>query len=283
MSNRIPTAVAQFARLLLADRPDELSIDVVKPPLVARRGILTTSRMQYCDAPFNLLGRELEYRIIISGNCFELSLQLYLNINDHYRLFVYSRRGMLTSVNLTTAEGVKDGLEIAQTMKITTQSMTHTGRAIAKQRLMRTLAKTGVEIDSQGRVTFGTFNAKRGFVDTSTKAFLRRIISVALIKGHFMGNKGLNLKHLQTVKLDALSKSAANRVIPAGLREMVFERDKSRCRLCGARVKDGAKLHVDHVIPVSKGGLTTLRNLRALCSRCNLGKSDRLPGARPQR
>ena len=39
--------------------------------------------------------------------------------------------------------------------------------------------------------------------------------------------------------------------------------------------KDGVKLHVDHIIPVYKGGKTTMSNLQTLCDRCNLGKSDK--------
>ncbi len=31
-----------------------------------------------------------------------------------------------------------------------------------------------------------------------------------------------------------------------------------------------------HIIPVAKGGLTVECNLRTLCERCNLGKSDKL-------
>lgn len=60
------------------------------------------------------------------------------------------------------------------------------------------------------------------------------------------------------------------------LRYDVLKRDNFKCKKCGISAKDGAKLHVDHIIPVSKGGKTTISNLQTLCDRCNLGKSDKL-------
>lgn len=60
------------------------------------------------------------------------------------------------------------------------------------------------------------------------------------------------------------------------LRYDVLRRDNFRCKICGASANDGVKLHVDHIIPVSKGGKTTMDNLRTLCDRCNMGKSDKL-------
>lgn len=60
------------------------------------------------------------------------------------------------------------------------------------------------------------------------------------------------------------------------LRYDILKRDGFRCQLCGATAKEGAKLHVDHIIPVSKGGKTVASNLRTLCDRCNMGKSDKI-------
>tara|TARA_R110000751_G_scaffold307812_1_gene431854 strand:- start:35076 stop:35648 length:573 start_codon:yes stop_codon:yes gene_type:complete len=54
----------------------------------------------------------------------------------------------------------------------------------------------------------------------------------------------------------------------------VIKRDGWRCRACGFSVQDGAALHVDHIIPVSKGGLTEKKNLQTLCTVCNLGKGS---------
>ena len=59
------------------------------------------------------------------------------------------------------------------------------------------------------------------------------------------------------------------------LRYDVLKRDGFRCVICGACASDTIKLHVDHIIPVAKGGKTEFDNLRTLCSDCNLGKSDK--------
>lgn len=61
-----------------------------------------------------------------------------------------------------------------------------------------------------------------------------------------------------------------------GLRYDVLKRDNFKCCVCGYGSLDNVKLHVDHIIPISKGGKTKLDNLQTLCERCNLGKSDKL-------
>jgi 5-methylcytosine-specific restriction endonuclease McrA len=63
--------------------------------------------------------------------------------------------------------------------------------------------------------------------------------------------------------------------VPPGLRFDVLQRDKFRCRACGVEAKD-ARLEIDHIVPVSKGGLTTLKNLQTLCGSCNRGKAAKL-------
>jgi HNH endonuclease/Homing endonuclease associated repeat len=60
------------------------------------------------------------------------------------------------------------------------------------------------------------------------------------------------------------------------LRATVLIRDNCLCRMCGASpAKDPAvTLHVDHIVPWSKGGATILSNLQTLCAACNIGKAD---------
>jgi len=66
---------------------------------------------------------------------------------------------------------------------------------------------------------------------------------------------------------------------------IVFLRDNFTCQVCGLRPvasMDGYRrpdlhqLHVDHIHPFSKGGLTAFDNLQTLCRRCNLSKGSRL-------
>lgn len=66
------------------------------------------------------------------------------------------------------------------------------------------------------------------------------------------------------------------REINLRLRFKVMQRDNFKCAICGSSpAKDpSVELHIDHIIPWSKGGETEIDNLQTLCSKCNLGKSD---------
>lgn len=60
------------------------------------------------------------------------------------------------------------------------------------------------------------------------------------------------------------------------LKIRVWLRDKHKCVFCGRSPATDLKviLHVDHILPWSKGGKTELENLQSLCSKCNLGKGN---------
>ncbi|MCK4670606.1 MAG: HNH endonuclease [Nanoarchaeota archaeon] len=72
-------------------------------------------------------------------------------------------------------------------------------------------------------------------------------------------------------------KKEDKRDIPLKLRLSVLNRDNFRCVFCGRSpaTSVGVILHIDHIHPFAKGGKTTLNNLQTLCSKCNIGKSDR--------
>ncbi|NCS99753.1 HNH endonuclease [Candidatus Parcubacteria bacterium] len=60
------------------------------------------------------------------------------------------------------------------------------------------------------------------------------------------------------------------------LRFQVLKRDNFSCVKCGNSPAKNQEviLHIDHILPWSKGGETEIQNLQTLCDRCNLGKSN---------
>lgn len=71
--------------------------------------------------------------------------------------------------------------------------------------------------------------------------------------------------------------------IPKPLRDAVRTRDQHRCTYCGVlQAGQAALFHIDHVIPRSKGGATSLDNLALQCPHCILRKSDKIDWSDPQ-
>ena len=60
--------------------------------------------------------------------------------------------------------------------------------------------------------------------------------------------------------------------IPEVVRTEVWRRDGGQCARCGRR----ENLQFDHIIPVKKGGATTVNNLQVLCRSCNLAKGTKI-------
>lgn len=60
--------------------------------------------------------------------------------------------------------------------------------------------------------------------------------------------------------------------IPEEVRIAVWRRDQGRCARCGNR----ENLEYDHIVPVSKGGGNTVRNIELLCQDCNRSKGNRI-------
>ena len=56
----------------------------------------------------------------------------------------------------------------------------------------------------------------------------------------------------------------------------LWERQNGSCILCGVCLSRN-KAHLDHIIPVSKGGTNYIGNVQYLCAQCNLRKGSLLP------
>jgi hypothetical protein len=67
-------------------------------------------------------------------------------------------------------------------------------------------------------------------------------------------------------------------LMTSALREKIKKRDKYTCQKCGLSTKDEPNLllEIDHIIPVSKGGITSEDNLQTLCWKCNRRKGNKI-------
>lgn len=102
-------------------------------------------------------------------------------------------------------------------------------------------------------------------IKTRRGAVIQRVSMADVPTGHFGP---------ETSAEDQIRLRAERVAISVRKRFEVFKRDGYCCRLCGARADVGAALHVDHRVPVAKGGGNDDDNLWTLCDQCNLGKSD---------
>jgi len=80
-----------------------------------------------------------------------------------------------------------------------------------------------------------------------------------------------------TVKanLNKESQRKDSRAIPKAVQTEVWRRDKGQCVECGSK----KNIEYDHIIPWSKGGGNTARNIQLLCQNCNRSKSNKVPGS----
>lgn len=92
-------------------------------------------------------------------------------------------------------------------------------------------------------------------------------------------NKRIERRKAERIAREALiadgvvfDNAAKRPTIPRDVVDAVWIRDKGRCVYCGST----ENLQLDHIIPFSKGGATTVENLQLLCQKCNIHKSNHI-------
>lgn len=122
-----------------------------------------------------------------------------------------------------------------------------------------------VDVEIICKVTYSSPQGRNNY-------YKERIYNYSLLKEFY--NQTVELKSQRQTRQYQIKLERAK--MTDSLRYDILKRDKFRCQICGSCAQDGVKLHVDHIIPVSKGGQTIASNLRVLCDRCNMGKSDKV-------
>jgi hypothetical protein len=67
-------------------------------------------------------------------------------------------------------------------------------------------------------------------------------------------------------------------LMTSSLREKIKSRDGYTCRICSLSINDERNLllEIDHIIPLSRGGITEEKNLQTLCWKCNRAKGAKI-------
>ena len=150
---------------------------------------------------------------------------------------------------------------------------TRTVMNIPKEDLFKNLEEVWIKVGRQPRYAemrkplsiydAGTYTNRFGSWRNALEEFVN-LIDKSITNNESKNRKVVNDKH------------KTKRDISLRLRFLVMKRDNFKCKICGKSpaIDSSIILHVDHIIPWSRGGETVLDNLQTLCSKCNLGKSN---------
>ncbi len=89
----------------------------------------------------------------------------------------------------------------------------------------------------------------------------------------FTYNKAGNRVPIRVFAKDrVIIRKEGSRVVSKAVQREVWRRDQGRCVDCGST----ERLEYDHIIPFSKGGSNTVRNIQLLCEKCNRSKYNKI-------
>jgi hypothetical protein len=112
-------------------------------------------------------------------------------------------------------------------------------------------------ITSGMALTFLTHLSSRCGTDVS-RELLKKLVDEPINHEMFM------------VRLQTNDRGSTRTRLSEAVRHEVWRRDQGKCASCGS----SQKLEFDHIVPHSRGGSDTVRNIQLLCEPCNRRKSD---------
>jgi hypothetical protein len=139
----------------------------------------------------NFLGKSHEYTIFQGETeVTSISIQLYLNDKNYFRLFCFNPKGMMFSINFSRYYVSNHITVLKQDALIKNKSMSKEERIDNKNKVLNLWYRAGLKIDDDKFVDLGKYDIQSNkFIGTTPQEFLENYVIAALIKGNFMGNK----------------------------------------------------------------------------------------------
>lgn len=135
------------------------------------------------------------------------------------------------------------------------------------------------ELYAEGYKHVNFTEAKGAIVQSLKAAFENKTLGVSQLrdKTHFVDRKEALKTLLRDSMQNATPARAPQRAFPAKLRRPLYDEQRGRCAICGQeieleRISDGRYVHIDHRIPHSTGGQTSLENAQLAHAVCNRKK-----------
>lgn len=144
---------------------------------------------------------------------------------------------------------------------------------ISSLSIIEILKELNVDITQETIEYFISLSSKKGI---DLESFVRKVVKFLQISEH--ENKAiltceaidsyLEFSGIQNFK----EESSCYRTITPDVKREVWRRDEGMCVLCRSQ----ERLEFDHIIPFSKGGSNTVRNIQLLCEDCNRAKGAKI-------
>ena len=136
----------------------------------------------------------------------------------------------------------------------------------------KTLGRYLIKVPEFNKVQFYNLNTKKG-CDMSWETFFVELPkALAKMKKRYEEIVGELTREISEEAEEVTKETSRRNAIPEAVRIAVWRRDEGKCAKCGGR----KSLEYDHIIPVSKGGGNTVRNIELLCEECNRKKRDNI-------
>lgn len=142
-------------------------------------------------------------------------------------------------------------------------------RTFCKNKLDEKLGFTPVDLNT---IYFPTYS----FMYLSGGGYVERMVNITLDLKNLEDFVKYLSDHIKWRK----SVAGQRALMTQNLRTEIKERDEYTCQSCHNSInkEPNLLLEIDHIVPLSKGGMSTKDNLQTLCWRCNRSKGSKLIG-----